>query len=57
MEVDSNMLVQNLVNYNVLFKKITLWGDGVIVKDFISQCGGEELKSPYLQPKLFWLIR
>jgi hypothetical protein len=57
MEFDSNMLVQNLVNYNVLSKKITLWGGVEIVKEFIFQCGGEKLKSPYLQPKLLWLIR
>ncbi len=46
------MLIQSLVNYNTLFKKIILWGGGAIVKDFISQCGDEEFKSPYLQPKL-----
>jgi hypothetical protein len=57
MEVDSNMLIQNLVDYNVVSRKITLWGGDVIVKDFTSQYGGEEFKSPCLQPKLLWLIR
>jgi hypothetical protein len=51
------MLVQNFVNYNMLPKKSTLWGGGAIVKDLISQCGGEEFKSPYLQARLLWLIR
>jgi hypothetical protein len=32
-------------------KKITLWGGGAMV-DLILQCGGEEFKSPHLQPKL-----
>ncbi len=42
---------------NMLFKKITFWGGGVIVKDLTFQCGGEEFKSPHLQPKLPWLLR
>jgi len=36
MEIDYNMLVQNHVHYNVLFKKITLWGGGAMVKDLKS---------------------
>ncbi len=32
----------------MLFKKISLWGGGVMVKDLTPQCGGEELKSPHL---------
>jgi hypothetical protein len=31
-----------------VFKKITLWGSGVMVKDLTFQCGDEELKSPHL---------
>jgi hypothetical protein len=57
MEVNYKMLMQNRVNYNMLFKKITLWDGGVIIKDLIPQCGGEELKSPHLQAKLPWLFR
>jgi len=38
-------------------KKITLWGDGVMVKDLIIQCGGEEFKSPHLQFRLPWLLK
>jgi hypothetical protein len=45
MEVHYSMLVQNHVNYNMLFKKITLCGGGAMVKDLIIQCGGEEFKS------------
>jgi hypothetical protein len=52
MEVDCNMLVQNHVHYNILSKKITLWGGGPMVKDLIPLCGGEEFKSPHLQPRL-----
>jgi hypothetical protein len=37
---------------NMLFKKITLWGGGAIVKDLIPQCGGEEFKFAHLQPRL-----
>jgi hypothetical protein len=37
---------------NMLFKKITLWGGGAMVKDLIPQHGGEEFKSPHLQPRL-----
>jgi hypothetical protein len=57
MEVDYNMLVQNHVHYNYVVQKITLWGGGAIVKDLIPQCGGEEFKSPHLQPRLPWLVR
>jgi hypothetical protein len=32
--------------------KCTLWGGGATVKDLVPQCGGEELRSPHLQPKL-----
>jgi hypothetical protein len=35
---------------NLLFKKNTFWGGGAMVKDLIPQCGGEEFKSPHLQP-------
>ncbi len=45
------------VDYNILSKKITLWGRGAMVKDLTLQCGGEEFKSPQLQPKLPWLFR
>jgi hypothetical protein len=48
---------KNHVNYNMLSKKITLWGGGAIVKDLILQCGSEEFKSPHLQLKLPWLFR
>jgi hypothetical protein len=41
---------------NMLFKKITLWGGGAMVKDWIPQCEVEEFKSPHLQPKLLWLL-
>jgi hypothetical protein len=57
MEVDYNMLIQNHVHYNMLSKKITLWGGGAMVKDFTPQCEGEEFKSPHLQPRLPWLLR
>jgi hypothetical protein len=57
MGLDYNMLVQNHVNYNMLFKKIISWGGGALVKDLIFQCGGEEFKSPHLQPRLPWLLR
>jgi hypothetical protein len=57
MKIDDNMLVQYHVNYNMLFKKITLRGGGAIFKDLILQCEGEEFKSPHLQPKLLWLFR
>jgi hypothetical protein len=57
MEIDYNMLIQNHVHYNMLSKKITLWGGGAMVKDLTLQCGGEEFKSPYLQPSLLWLLR
>jgi hypothetical protein len=45
------------VDYNMLSKKITLWGDDVMVKDLTIQCGGEEFKFPHLQPRLPWLLR
>jgi hypothetical protein len=35
MEVDYNMLVQNHVYYNMLFKKITLWNGGAMVENLI----------------------
>jgi len=41
MEVDYNMLIQNHVHYNMLLKKITLWGGGAMVKDLIPQCEGD----------------
>jgi hypothetical protein len=37
---------------NMLFNKITLWGGGAMVKGLTFQCGGEESKSPHLQPRL-----
>jgi len=36
MEIDYNMLFQNHVHYNMLSKKITLWGGGAMVKDLIN---------------------
>jgi hypothetical protein len=57
MEIDYNMLVQNHVYYNMLSKKIILWGGGVVVNKLIPQCGGEEFKSPHLQSRLPWLLR
>ncbi len=33
---------------NMLSKKITLWGDDVMVKDLTIQCESEKFKSPYL---------
>ncbi len=57
MEVDYNMLVQIMFITICCPKTITFWGGGVMVKDLIFQCGGEEFKSPYLQPKLPWLLR
>jgi hypothetical protein len=57
MEIDYNRLVQNHVHYNMLSKKITLWGCGVMVKNLNPQCGGEEFKSPHLQPRLPWLFK
>jgi hypothetical protein len=57
MEVNYKMLMQNHVHYNMLFKKITLWDGGAIVKDLTPQCGGEEFKSPHLQARLPWLFR
>ncbi len=41
----------------MLFKKITLWGVGAMVKDLTPQCEGEEFKSPHLQPRPLWLLR
>ncbi len=57
MEVYYNMLVQNHVKYNMLFKKTTLWNGGAMAKDLTLQCGSEEFKFPHLQPKLLWLLR
>ncbi len=54
MEVD---YIHNHVYYNMLSIKITLWGGGAMVKDLTPQCGGEEFKSPHLQPRLLWLFR
>jgi hypothetical protein len=51
-EVNYNMLVQNHVHYNYVVQKITLWGGSAMVKDLIPQCGGEEFKSPHLEPRL-----
>jgi len=39
------------------FLKVTLWGGGVMVKNLTPQRGGEEFKSPHLQPKLPWLLK
>jgi len=52
MKFDYNMLVQNHVHYNMLSKKITLWGGGAMVKNLTPQCEGEDVKSPHLQPRL-----
>ncbi len=57
MEIGYNMLIQNHVYYNILSKKITLWGGGAMVKDLIPQCGSEEFKSLHYQPRLPWLLR
>jgi hypothetical protein len=43
--------------YNMMSKKITLWGGGAMVKDLIPQYEGEEFKSPHLQPSLPWLLQ
>jgi hypothetical protein len=56
MEVDYDMLVQNHVHYKYV-KKIILWGGGAMVKNLIPKCGGEEFKSPHLQPRLLWLLK
>jgi hypothetical protein len=48
MEVYCNMLVQNHVKYNMLFKKITLWNGDAMAKDLTLQCGSEEFKFPHL---------
>jgi hypothetical protein len=57
MEIYYNMLVQNHVHYNYVVQKINLLGGGAIIKDLTPQCGGEEFKSPHLQPRLPWLLR
>jgi hypothetical protein len=57
MKVDYNMLVQNHFYYNILSKNLTLWGGDAMLKDLTPQCGGEEFKSPHLQPRLPWLFR
>ncbi len=38
------------IMFTIIFcqKKITLWGDGAIVKNLTPQCGSEEFKSPHL---------
>jgi hypothetical protein len=36
MKIDYNMLLQNHVHYNILSKKITLWGGGAMVKELIN---------------------
>ncbi len=41
----------------MLYKKISLWGGGAMVKDLIPQCGIEKFKSPHLQLKLPWLLK
>ncbi len=41
---------------NMLFKKITFWGGGAMVRDLVPQCGGEEFKFPHLQLRLPWLL-
>jgi len=38
-------------------QKSFFWGGGAMVKDLTPQCGGEEFKSPHLQPRLPWLFR
>jgi hypothetical protein len=50
MEIDYNTLVQNHVHYNMLLKKITLWGDVAMVKNLTFQCVSEQFKSPHLLP-------
>jgi hypothetical protein len=45
------------VDYNMLSKNITLWSGGAMIEDLTPQCGGEEFKSPHLQPRLPWLFR
>ncbi len=40
-----------------MFKKITLWGGGAIVKNLIPQCGDEKFKSPHLQPRPLWVLK
>jgi hypothetical protein len=57
MKVNYNMLVQNYVHHNMLYKKITLWGVGAMVKNLTFQPRSEEFKSPHLQPKLPWLLK
>ncbi len=56
MEIDYNMFAQIMFIANMLSKIITLWGGGAMVKDLILQYGGEEFKSPHLQPRLPWLL-
>jgi len=55
MEIDYNMLFKIMFIINMLSKKITLLGDGAMVKNLILQCGGEEFKSPHLRYKLSYL--
>jgi hypothetical protein len=47
-KIDYNIFVQNHVYYNMLSKKVTLWGGGARVKDLTPQCGGEEFQVPTL---------
>ncbi len=58
MEVDYNMLVQNQCLSQYVLQKIIPYG--VVVqwlRTWIPQCGGEEFKSPHLQPRLPWLLK
>jgi hypothetical protein len=52
MEIDNNMFVQIMFITNMVSKIITWWGGGAMVKDLTLKCGGEEFKSPHLQPRL-----
>ncbi len=48
---------KNMFITNMLSKKITFWGGATMFNDLTLQCGGEEFKSPHLQPRLPWLLR
>ncbi len=51
------MLITNSwKDYNMLSKKITLWGGGAMVTNLTPQCKSEDSKSSHLQPKLPWLL-
>jgi hypothetical protein len=54
MEIDSICWSKIMLITICCQKQITLCGGGAMVKDLISQCGGEEFKSPHLQPRLPW---